>query len=99
LPVADSWSAVEGSPAYLNKIGAWLPTLTVDGHNYRISLSLVVPGVVVMDISMFLHINLLKHLELKKCRHTTRWSPGPLPTVMLQMAGIPMTISILPNIF
>ena len=90
---------MEGSPAYLNKNGAWLPTLTVDGHNYRINLSLVVPGVVVMNIAMFQHIDVLKHLELKKCRHTTRWSLGLLSTVMLQMAGIPMTIFILSKIF
>jgi hypothetical protein len=90
---------VEGSPAYLNKIGAWLPTLTVDGHNYRISLSLVVPGVVVMNIAMVQHINVFKHLEIKTGRHRTRWSLGLLPTVMLQMAGILVTIFILSNIF
>ncbi len=64
-----------------------------------ISPSLVVPGVVVMNIAMFQHINLRKHLELKTGRHITRWSPGLLPTVMLQLAGIPMTIFILSNKF
>ena len=63
------------------------------------SLSLVVPGVVVMNIAMFQYINVPKHLESKTGRHTTRWSPGPLPTVMLQMEGIPMTIFILSKLF
>lgn len=39
-PVADRWSAVEGPPDYINKIGAWLPTLTADNHKYRASLSI-----------------------------------------------------------
>ena len=39
-PIADSWSAVEGPHENMKKIGAWLPTLSVDGHTYRMSLSI-----------------------------------------------------------
>ena len=39
-PVADSWGSVEGPSKFAKKIGAWLPTLTADGHNYRASLSI-----------------------------------------------------------
>jgi BASS family bile acid:Na+ symporter len=64
-----------------------------------IGLSLVLLGVVVMNIAMFQHINVLKHLELKTGRDITKWSLGLLSTVLLQVVGIMMTIFILSNIF
>jgi hypothetical protein len=39
-PVADSWSTLEGPIESVKKIGAWLPSLTAEGHKYRVSFSI-----------------------------------------------------------
>jgi len=39
-PVARNWSSVEGPAEFLKDIGAWLPSLTGEGLNYRMSLSI-----------------------------------------------------------
>lgn len=39
-PVAESWDAVEGPIALIKKIGAWLPSLTAPGLQYRMSGSI-----------------------------------------------------------
>lgn len=62
-----------------------------------IGLSLVVLGVVVMNIAMFQHLKVLKHMELQSGRHMTKWSLGLFSTVMLQLVGILATIFILSN--
>jgi uncharacterized membrane protein YidH (DUF202 family) len=62
-----------------------------------IGLSLVVLGVVVMNIAMFQHLRVLKHLELKTGGHIARWSLGLFSTVMLQLIGTLVTVFILSN--
>ena len=61
-----------------------------------IGLSLVVLGVV-MNIAMFQHLKVLKHLELRTGRHIAKWSLGLFSTVMLQLVGILVSILILSN--
>lgn len=39
-PVADSWQSVEGPAETLKEMGAWLPSLTAEGLNYRMSVSI-----------------------------------------------------------
>ncbi len=63
-----------------------------------IGLSLVVLGVVVMNIAMFQHLRILKHLESKTGKHIAKWSLALFSTVMLQLIGILVTVFILSNI-
>jgi hypothetical protein len=39
-PVAESWSTVEGPAEPLKKFGAWLPSLSGDGLNYRMNAAI-----------------------------------------------------------
>jgi uncharacterized membrane protein YidH (DUF202 family) len=62
-----------------------------------IGLSLVVLGVIIMNIAMFQHLKVLKYLELRTGKHIAKWSLGLFSTVMLQLVGILATIFILSN--
>lgn len=59
-----------------------------------VGLSLVILGVVVMNIAMFQHMKILKQLELRTDKHLTGWSLGLFTTVMLQLIGILMSVFI-----
>lgn len=39
-PLAESWSKIEGPAPYITRLGAWLPSLTGDGLNYRMSFAI-----------------------------------------------------------
>jgi lipid A 3-O-deacylase len=38
-PVADSWEKIQGPSTYVKTLAAWLPTLTDDNLNYRLSFA------------------------------------------------------------
>ena len=59
-----------------------------------VGLSLVILGVVVMNIAMFQHIKILRQMELKTNKHLTGWTLGLFTTVMLQMIGVLMGVFI-----
>lgn len=48
-----------------------------------------------MNFAIYQHLKIRKHLELRTGRHITKWSLGLFSTVMLQLAGILVTIFIL----
>jgi lipid A 3-O-deacylase len=39
-PVAESWDKVEGPAPFIKELGAWLPSLSGDDLNYRVSLAI-----------------------------------------------------------